>query len=90
MLLIFQKLTFSKRLYGENDGPSIQGKLSKKHIFKLQSDESLCRILSKSIKKIVPQRPFHRAIDETLKIPEKCWHLNFTRVLQFRSNSPSL
>ena len=30
-------------------------------------------------KKIMPYRPFRRAIDETLKIPEKCWpflHLN--------------
>ena len=35
-------------------------------------------------KKIIPYRSFHRAIDETLKIPEKCWpflYLNFTRVL---------
>ena len=33
--------------------------------------------------KIIPLRPFHRAIEETLKIPEKCWQLlyqNFTRV----------
>ena len=37
--------------------------------------------------------PFHRAIDEILKIPEKCLpslHLNFTRVLQFSSTSPHL
>ena len=43
--------------------------------------------------KIIPYRPFHRAIDETLKIPEKCWpflYLNFTRVLQFSSTSPRL
>ena len=42
-------------------------------------------------KKIILYRPFHRAIDRTLKIPEKYWpflHLNFTRVLQFSSNSP--
>ena len=38
-------------------------------------------------KKIIPYR---RAIDETLKIPEKCWpflYLNFTRVLQFSSTN---
>ena len=37
-------------------------------------------------KKIIPYRPFHRAIDETLKFPEQCWpflYLNFNRVLQF-------
>ena len=41
-------------------------------------------------KKIVPFRPFHQAINETLKIPEKCWpflYLKFTRVLQFSSTS---
>ena len=41
-------------------------------------------------KKIIPFRPFHRAIDETLKIPEKCWpflYQNFTRILQFSSIS---
>ena len=39
-------------------------------------------MLSKSIKKIIPYRPFHRVIDETLKIPKKCWpllYLNFIR-----------
>ena len=44
-------------------------------------------------KEIIPYRPFHRAIDETLKIPEKCGpflYLNFTRVLQFSSTSPRL
>ena len=44
-------------------------------------------------KKIIPYRPFHQAIDETLKIPEKCLpflYLNFTRVLQFNSANPSL
>ena len=33
------------------------------------------------------------AIDETLKIPEKCWpflYLKFTRVLQFSSTNPRL
>ena len=43
-------------------------------------------MLSKSIKKIIPFRPFYRAIDETLKIPEKCWpllYLNFTKVDNF-------
>ena len=44
--------------------------------------------------KIIPYLPFHRAIDETLKIPEKCWpflYLNSTRaVLQFSSTSPRL
>ena len=38
-------------------------------------------------------RPFHRTIDETLRIPELCWpflYVNFTRVLQFSSNSPGL
>ena len=32
--------------------------------------------------KNIPYRPFDRAIDETLKIPEKCWpllYLNFTK-----------
>ena len=35
-------------------------------------------------KKIIPYRPFHRAIHETLKIPEKCLPFlygKFTRVL---------
>ena len=33
-------------------------------------------------KKNLPYRPFYRAIDRTLKIPEKCWsflYLNSTR-----------
>ena len=37
-------------------------------------------------KKIIPYRHFHRAIDETLKIPEMRWQFlyqNSTRVLQF-------
>ena len=51
------------------------------------------------LKKIIPYRPFHRAIDETLKIPEKCWpflYPKFTTVLQFsymvesRSFSPKV
>ena len=40
-------------------------------------------MLSKSILKNCTLSTFHRAIDETLKIPEKCWpflYLNFTRV----------
>ena len=44
-------------------------------------------------KKIIPYRPFYRAIDETLKIPKKCWpllYLNFIRVLPFSSISPRL
>ena len=31
--------------------------------------------------KKIPYRPFHRAIDETLRVPEQCWpflYLNFT------------
>ena len=42
--------------------------------------------------KIISYRPFHRVIDETLKILEKCLpllYLNFTRVLQFSSRSAS-
>ena len=35
MLPTFQKWTFYKGLHGENDGPSIWGKLREKHIFKL-------------------------------------------------------
>ena len=46
----FQKLTFCKGLYGENDGLLIWGKRHEKHIFKLQSDESLCWMLSRSMK----------------------------------------
>ena len=41
---------------------------------------------SQNQSKIVLYRSFHREIDETLKILEKCWlflYLNFTRVLQF-------
>ena len=44
-------------------------------------------------KKIIPYRPFHRAVDETLKILEKCWpflYLYFTKVLEFSSTSPRL
>ena len=44
-------------------------------------------------KKIIPYRPFHGAIDETLKIPEKCWPFlcrNFTRLLDFSYTSPRL
>ena len=47
-------------------------------------------MLSKSIQNIIPDRPFHRAIDETLKIPETFWPflcLKFIRVLQFSSTS---
>ena len=46
--------------------------------------------------KIMPYRPFHRAIDETLKTPEKCWTflcLNLPEygiILQFSSASPRL
>ena len=93
MLPTFQKWTFCKGLYRENDGPSIQGKRREKHILKLWLDESLCWMLSKSIKQIVSYRPFHLAIDETSKIPKKCWlflYLKFTRVLQFSSTNPRL
>ena len=41
MLPTVQKWTFYKRLYGENNGPSIWGERREKHIFKLSSDESL-------------------------------------------------
>ena len=40
--------------------------------------------------KIIPYLHLHRAIDESLKIPEKCWlflYLNFTRILQFSSTT---
>ena len=40
--------------------------------------------------KSIPYRPYRRAIDETLKIPERCWpflYLTFTRVLRFISTS---
>ena len=50
-------------------------------------------MLSISIQKFMLYRPFHGAIDQTLKILEKCWpflYLNFTRVLQFSSTSPCL
>ena len=93
MLPTFLKWTFYKGLYGENDGPSIWGQRREKHVFKLKSDESLCWMLSKSIKKIIPYLPFDRAMDETLKILEMCWpflYLNFTRVLQSSSTSPRL
>ena len=43
--------------------------------------------------KIIGYRLFHRAIDETFKIPEKCWpflYLNFTRLLQLTFISPRL
>ena len=42
MLPTFQKWTFNKGLYGENDGSSIWGKHREKLIFRLYSDESLC------------------------------------------------
>ena len=35
MLLTFEKMTFYKGLYGENDRPSIWGKQQEKHVFKL-------------------------------------------------------
>ena len=44
----------------------------------------LNRMLSKSIKKILPYRHIHRAIDETLKIPEKCWPFQFQKTQGFR------
>ena len=59
----------------------------------IYSNNNQMRALQINQKKIIPYRPFHRAIDETLKIPEQCWpflYLNFTRVLQFSSNSPGL
>ena len=43
--------------------------------------------------KIIPHRPFHRVVDETLKIPEKFWpflYLNSARILQFSPASPCL
>ena len=42
MLPTFEKSTFCKGLYGENDGLSIQEKRHEKYLLKLQSDESLC------------------------------------------------
>ena len=42
---------------------------------------------------VIPHRLFHRAIGESLKIPEKRWpflYLKFTRVLQFSSINPRL
>ena len=44
-------------------------------------------------KKTITYRPFHPAIDKTLKFPEKYWpflYLKFTRVLQFSSTIPRL
>ena len=35
MLPTFEKSTFCEGLYGENDGPSIQGKQREKYMFKL-------------------------------------------------------
>ena len=61
--------------------------------YQTESFWSLCWMLSKSIKKFIPYQPFHQAIDETLKIPEKCWAslcLNFARVFQLSSISPRL
>ena len=58
--------------------------------------KKLCSLMLNALQinyKIIPYRPFHQAIDETLRIPEQCWpflYLNFTRVLQFSSNSPDL
>ena len=49
----------------------------------------ICEFLLNALQinqKIIPFRPFHRAIDETLKIAEKCWpfmYQNFNRLLQF-------
>ena len=43
-------------------------------------------MLSKSIKKLIPYRPFHRAIDESLKIPEKCWPFLYLNLPEYRSS----
>ena len=37
-------------------------------------------VMLNALKKIIPYRPFHRAIDETLKIPEKCWRFLYLKV----------
>ena len=39
-------------------------------------------------KKVVPYQPFHRAIDETLKIPEKCWPFLHLNLLEYGSWAP--
>ena len=72
MLPAFEKWTFNKHLYermidlqyGENGTRNIHSNYD--------YDESLCQMFSISIKIIMPYQPFHRAIDETLKSPEKC------------------
>ena len=71
------------RQYGENSARNIHSNCNQMGAYVEYS--------SNQSKKIIPYRPFHRAIDETLKITEQCWpflYLNFNRVLQFSFNSP--
>ena len=43
-----------------------------------------------SIKKIMPYRPFHQAINETLKIPEKCWPFLYLDLPEYNFFSSAL
>ena len=69
MLPTFEKSTFCKGLCGENDRPSIKGKRREKYIVKLCM---IRRELSLNALQINQKsyQPFHRAIDETLRIGE--------------------
>ena len=61
--------------YGENGARNTSSNYNQmRAYFKCSPNQS---------EKIIPYQPFHRAIDETLRIPEKCWPFlcqKFTRV----------
>ena len=67
------KMDICKGLYGENDRPSIWRKRREKHKSNYNQIRTYVESSPNQSKKVVPYRPFHQTIDETLKIPEMCW-----------------
>ena len=61
--------TFEKCLYGDNDGPSNGAKNIYSNYNQMRAYVNCSPNQSKQI---MHNQPFHRAIDETLKSPEKC------------------
>ena len=89
MLPTFQKWTFYKGLYAENDGPSIWGKGARNIYLNYNQMRAYVEYSPNQPKKKLFFRPFHRAIDETLKIPEKCWPFLYQNLLECYSSDLS-
>ena len=71
MSLTLQKWIFCKCLYGENDKTINMEKMTRETYSQtIIRGKLMLNALQVNQKKIIPYRPFHRAIDETFKIPE--------------------